>query len=333
MRKLIPVLLIALLGADIAVAQLPHPALLALNKDANELAIVDPASLKVVGRIPVGAAPHEVAVSADGKLAFVANYGAQQPGNSISVIDLAAQKEIKHLELGALRRPHGIVEAGGKIWFTAEQNRAIARLDPATLNIEWLMGTGQTGTHMMLLTPDQKKIFTANIGSNSVTEFEYAGNGAAAASEPQGWRITQISVGKGPEGIAMSPDGSEVWAAHSEDGGISIIDVASGAVKQVIPGLTKRSNRVKFTPDGKLALVSDVNTGDVLVLDAAKRGVVKTIHLGGQPEGILITPDGARAFVATGEAGNKIAVIDLESLAVSGEFQPGPDPDGMAWVP
>lgn len=331
MRSLLRAACLLLLPA-LSHAQMPHPALLVLNKDANELAIVDPASLKVVGRVPVGAAPHEVAVSADGKLAFVANYGAQQAGNSISVIDLAAQKEVKRLDLGALRRPHGIVEAGGKIWFTAEQNRAIARIDPSTLNLEWLMGTGQTGTHMLVLTRDQKKIFTANIAANTVTEFEYAGPGEASSSAPQGWRLTQISVGKGPEGIAMSPDGGEVWAAHSQDGGVSIIDVASGNVKQVIPGLTKRSNRVKFTPDGKQVLISDLAAGDVLVLDAAKRGVVKTLHLGGQPEGILITPDGSRAFVATGAEGNKIVVIDLKSLAVSGEFQPGADPDGMAWV-
>jgi YVTN family beta-propeller protein len=125
--------------------------------------------------------------------------------------------------------------------------------------------------------------------------------------------------------VFQSPELFGAWRAE-------IIDVASGNVKQVIPGLTKRSNRVKFTPDGKQVLISDLAAGDVLVLDAAKRGVVKTLHLGGQPEGILITPDGSRAFVATGAEGNKIVVIDLKSLAVSGEFQPGADPDGMAWV-
>ena len=96
------------------------PALLVLNKVENTLAIVDPTSLKVLGRVPVGVGPHEVITSADGRLAYVANYGTQQVlGNSISVVDLAARKELKRVELGPLFRPHGIVEVGGKIYFTA----------------------------------------------------------------------------------------------------------------------------------------------------------------------------------------------------------------------
>src|SRR5207244_3824055 len=134
-------------------------------KGANELAIVDPATLKIVARVPVGEAPHEVAT--DGKLAFVGNYGSRTPGSTLSVVDLAAQKEIKRLDLGALRRPHGIVVAGGKVWFTAEVNKLIARYDPQSGTLDWLMGTGQSSTHMLVLTRDGSKIFTANIGSDS----------------------------------------------------------------------------------------------------------------------------------------------------------------------
>src|SRR6266581_9304229 len=110
-----------------AQSQTPSPALLVLNKEDATLSIIDPGTLKTVAQIPTGEGPHEITVSDDGKMAFVANYGGRTPGNTISVMDLAAQKELRRVDLGALRRPHGIVFSGGKVWFTAEQNRLIAR--------------------------------------------------------------------------------------------------------------------------------------------------------------------------------------------------------------
>ncbi len=299
-------------------AQSPNPALLVLNKGANELAIVDPAAMKVVARIPVGEGPHEVTTTADGKLAIVSNYGTgPAPGHTLSVIDLAAQKELRRFDTGALRRPHGLYENGGKIYFTAEANRLVARYDPQANTVDWMMGTGQTGTHMVVVAKDASKIFTANIGGNSIT-----------CIEPQ--RATTIDVGKGPEAIDLSPDGKQVWTAHSQDGGVSIIDVETKQVKQTLPLGTGRSNRLKFTPDGKRVLISDINKGEVVVLDAANGSVVKHIQTGGQPEGILMVPDGSRAYVALAQAG-EVAVIDLNKLEVIGKIATGNGPDGLAW--
>src|SRR5260221_12518318 len=117
-----PVRCMIAFAAAIAIAagaETPSTALLVLNKEEAVLAIVDPASGKVVGRVPTGEGPHEMTVSSDGKLAFVGNYGARTPGNSISVIDLVAQKELRRVDLGPLRRPHGITFAEGKVYFTA----------------------------------------------------------------------------------------------------------------------------------------------------------------------------------------------------------------------
>src|SRR5258708_4167683 len=186
--------------AAAAAAETPSTALLVLNKEEGALAIVDPVSGKVVGRVPTGEGPHEMTVSSDGKFAFVGNYGSRTPGNSISVIDLVAQKELRRVDLGPLRRPHGITFAEGKVYFTAEVNKLIGRYDPATNQIDWLLGTGQNSTHMVLVSSTQ--IFTANIGSDSVTVIDRANS-----SE------TVIPVGKGPEGIDLSPDGKQLWAA------------------------------------------------------------------------------------------------------------------------
>ena len=306
-------------------AELPRPLLLVLNKPEGKLLLVDPTAKKVIGEVATGNGPHEVTVSADGKLAFVANYGDQTPGESISVIDLEAKKELRRVNLGALRRPHGIVESKGKIYFTVEMNKAIARYDPVADRVDWLMGTGQDLTHMLVIDKEQNRIFTANIFSDSVGVMEPMGQGG-------NWHYTVIPVGKRPEAIDLSPDGKEVWTAHSQDGGVSVIDTDTKKVVATIPSLTKHSNRLKFTPDGKLVLISDAESNTVLVLDSKGRKVLQKITVSEVPLGIQIAPDGQRAYVACAQAG-KIAIIDLAKLTQVGAIDVGAGPDGMAWVP
>jgi len=326
LRKSLPALLVlaVLTAAHSASAQTPSPALLILNKEDNALVIVNPTTLKIVGQISTGSAPHEVAVSDDGKIAVVANYGDQQPGNSLSVIDLESQKELHRVNLGELRRPHGIAFHAGGFYFTAEASKLIARYNPATNSVDWKLETGQDTTHMIAVARDGNRIFTANIRGNSISVIERPSSSAD-------WKLTAIPVGQGPEGMDTSPDGKQLWAANSGDGSISIIDVASKKVIETVPAGTKHSNRLKFTLDGKLVLISDPGANEVLVLDAASRKVTSKIPVGNSPEGILIAPDGRRAFLAvTGD--NKVVVLDLKTLSVTGQISPGKGPDGMAWA-
>jgi DNA-binding beta-propeller fold protein YncE len=305
-------------------AQTPSARLLVLNKEDANLAIVDPASGNVVGRVPVGQGPHELVTSTDGRIAFAANYGTgPAPGRTISMIDLASMKELRRIDVSPLSRPHGLAFSNGRLYFTAEADRKIARYDPGADKIDWQFETGQQTTHMVLLTRDARTLFTSNIGSDSVSAIQQAADGS--------WTQTVIPVGKGPEGIDLSPDAREVWSAHSRDGGVSIIDVASKKVVQTIALGTKRSNRIKLTPDGKFALLSDLDAGEVVVLDAPARKEVRRIPLGKMPEGILIPPSGGVAYIAV-NGDNVIAVLDLKSWQVTKKIQTGTGPDGMAWV-
>jgi len=297
--------------------------LLVLNKDENALAIVDPESGKAVGRVPTGEGPHEIVASSDGKFAFVTNYGEREGGTTLSMIDLAAQKETRRVALGALRRPHGAIFADGKVYFTAEANKLIARYDPAADRVDWMMGTGQEYTHMLVASKDLRQVFTANIGSDSVTAIERTADG-------NGWKETQIAVGKGPEGIDLSPDGKEVWAANSQSGTISIIDAMTHKVLHALDVKTKHSNRLKFTLDGTLALVSDAGSDDVVVVDVASRKERGRIKVGRVPLGILMEPGGARAYVAASED-QSVAVIDLKTLQVTKHIAAGKGVDGLAW--
>ena len=321
-----PIVLVVLASAQLAssASGSDHGSLLVLNKSESTLAIIDPATLKVLARVPTGEAPHELTASADGQFAFVCNYGtADRPGNTISVIDIASRKEVKRVDLGALLRPHGIAESGGKIYFTIEGSRALARYDPVVGRVDWTMGTGQAGTHMVVVASTSGKIYTANRDSDTVSAFDPAKGQSA-------WKITQIAVGKRPEGIGISPDEREVWVAHRGDGGLSIIDTATEQVKQTLK-VGRAPIRVKFTPDGRCVLVSDSQGSDVVVFEAATRKELKRIPVGGVPAGILMQPDGRRAFVASTQA-NKVSVINLEDFTITATIEPGREPDGMAWA-
>lgn len=298
--------------------------LLVLNKEDASLAIVDVQHKSVVAKIPTGEGPHEVVVSDDGKLAFASNYGSRTPGSTISVIDLAARKELRRVNVDPLRRPHGLAFAQGKLYFTAEINRVVARYDPAADRIDWIQGTGENSTHMVMVAPDLSRMFTANIGSDSIAILE------RVEGSPT-YRQTLIAVGKGPEGMDLSPDGKQLWTAHSRDGSVSIIDVAAKKVTATLPVGTKRSNRIKFTPDGSHVFISDLDGGEVIVLDRATRKEAARLKVGRAPEGILMAPDGSRVYVAV-SGDNEIAVIDAKSLQVIDHIAPGRGPDGMAWT-
>jgi len=325
-------LLSVTIAASLAHAEeTPANALLVLAKHDNMLLIVDPASLKVIARIPVGNDPHEVTASADGKTAYVSNYGSGAY-NTLAVVDLAGQKVMPAIDLGALRGPHGVTFVDGRVWFTAEGAKAIGRYDAANKSVDWILCTGQNRTHMIYVSPDMKWIATTNVSSGTVSIIEKSAGGHGPGGPPGGdWNETVVRVGNGSEGFDVSEDGKEIWVANAEEGTVSIIDVASKQVKQTLAADVRGANRLKFTLDGKLALISTLRGSDVTVIDTATRKTVKRIPVGHGAAGIVMQPDGARAFVACSPDGY-VAVIDLHTMEVVGHIEAGRDPDGLAWA-
>jgi len=306
----------------IVIGQTSKPVLVALNKAEGSLTIIDPKDMKVLGKVATGDSPHEVVLSADGRTAYVANYGAQTPGSSLSVIDTETKKELRRVDLTPLLRPHGLVEANGKIYFTSETNRLIGRYDPATNRVDWLMGTGQNATHMIVVTPDQKKMYTANIGSDSVTAFEFQ------TVPPAPSKLTHIAVGKQPEAIDVSPDGKEVWVGLNMEGAIDVIDTTAGKVSERVK-LGERPYRVKFSPDGTQVFATMPNTKEIIVINSATKKEVKRIKLESVPLGIVFSKDGKTAFVSAVQ-NDFVLKIDLEKNETVGKVVTGEAPDGVA---
>ena len=311
---------------SITSAQSPEPGrLLVLLRDASALAIVDPSSGSIVGQVPTGRDPHEVTASADGRLAFVASMV-----DGISVIDIAAQKEIRRVDTGPGSRTHDVHFAGGKVYFTIEGYKSIGRYDPSTDEIDWTLGIGQDGTHLLVRNPDTDTWFMPNTGSNSVTMAEHVSAGPAET------RLTVIPVpGELPEGIDVSPDGREVWTATRTDGAVSIIDVATRQVVQTLDLGMKDANRLKFTPDGKV-LIIDGEAASLVVIDAASRQEIKRVTLGSVDTGdgaVLVSPDGTHAYLGL-RAVDRVAVVDLNTLEVTHEISmdEGAGPGCLYWI-
>jgi YVTN family beta-propeller protein len=327
--------------AALAEAQNRSPLLLVVSRGENSLAFVDAQTGKLVGRIATGLLPHQVVVSSDGKLAFVSNTSSGSPETgrvipSISVIDIASRKELRRVKIGPRSRPHDMVFAGGKLYFTAEGYKLIGCYDPATDEIEWLLGNGQNRTTMMAVNQEVTKIYATNIGSGTVTVMEQVPvdeqrNINTLWTLGVDWTVSQLSVGKQPQGIDISPDGKELWIAHLGNGGIWIIDIATQRVKEKLDVPTEASTRMKFVPGGELLLIVDRNGDELVVLDPSARKEVKRLKMD-HPQELLITPDGSRAYVVLADE-NRIAVIDLKTLEVTGYIPShGTEPEGMAWV-
>jgi YVTN family beta-propeller protein len=367
MRSRTPEMLFAVVALAIffftamgAVAQTPPPtrSLLALSKRNHTLAIVDPNTLQVIARAPVGPDPHEVIASSDGKTAYVSIYGGGRY-HALSVIDLVSQKALPDIDTGALNGPHGLAFAGGKVWFTAEGAKAVASYDPVSARIDWIMGTGQNRTHMLYVTSDEKQIYTTNVSSATVSILEKValppmgppgpppgmqpppgsqppppppgGNQPPGNQSRMDWSETVIPVGKGVEGFDVSPDKRELWTANAQDGTLSVINLTTRTVAATVDAKTFGANRLKFTPDGKLVLISSLRDGDLVIYDAGSRKQFKRVPIGHGAAGILVDRDGSRAFIAC-SPDNYIAVVDLKTFAVTSDIDVGGEPDGLAWA-
>ncbi len=311
--------------------------LVVLNKSDHEAALVDPATYEVLARLPTGKGPHEVGVSPDGRYAFVSNYGSfgifrpgepakTEPGHTITVLDLKQRAVKGTFELGSYSQPHGIWVSrdGGQVWVTCEGAQAVLELDAATGKILRTWKTTQETSHMVVPTPDERKLYVANIGSGSVSVIartKDAGSGGVAT----------IPTGAGAEGIAVSPDGREVWVANRGANTLAVISAATDRVVASFESGGKMPIRVKFTPDGKQVWVSNARSNTVSVFDAGSRQLLATIDVGAVPVGILMTPDGRQAYVANTNA-NQVTLIEVASRKILRTFSTGNEPDGMAWA-
>lgn len=314
--------------------------LLVLNKAENRGRILDlEKGGEVVEILVTGVAPHEVALHQPSATVAVTNYGTREnPGSSLTMIDLRRQRVTRTIDLGRFRRPHGIqfFHDGLRLAVTAEGNKSLLVVNVETGEVETAIPTREETSHMVVISPDETIAYVSNIGSGSVSVIDLQG----------GKLIKTLRLGNGSEGLDIGPDGRELWVANREQDTVSIIDTeALEVVESVECG--SFPIRLKFTPDGRFVLVSNARSGDVAVFSRADRSEVARVsmeltatevegrllqfELSPVPIGIVIDPVGNRAFVANSNA-DIVTIIDLGSWKVIGRLEAGEEPDGMAFL-
>lgn len=310
-------------GPEPAQGQVPErPFLLVVNKSSSTLSAVDPRSREETAVVSTGFMPHEVAVTADGRLAVVTDYGSgDRPGSTLTVVELDGFRVARTVDLSPHTRPHGIAPASdGTVWVTTEGSRHLLRVDPRTGRILQAVETGQQTTHQVAVSEVSGKVVTANIGSGSAT----------VVSVETGEVLAQLVTGAGAEGIDVHPDGARAYVANRAAGTLAEIDLSRLKVVRSLE-VGAFPIRVKVRPAGDEALVSNAQGNEVAAVDLGRWEVVRRLGVGAVPVGILVTPDDTRAFVANTQD-DRITVIDLGTWTVAGTIVTGDEPDGLAWV-
>jgi YVTN family beta-propeller protein len=319
--------LLALTGGQDAPPSTPAPAgvtgtLLIGNKGENTLSFVDLASGRELGRAATGRMPHEIAISPDGRQAAVVAYGAR----AIDIFDVATRAKLRTIDLAPNDGPHGLLWLpDGRLVATTERSRSLTLVDTRNGDRVTSIATDQDGTHMVAVTPDHARAFTANIAAGTVSVVDLR----------SGARIRDIAVGGRPEGIALTPDGRMLWVGDLEGSRVQAFDTASyERVAEVPTG--EVPIRVAASPDGRWIITSNLGGGSLTVIDAATRAVARTIPVSGSREAaqvtILFSADGRRIYAAeTGR--NQIAEVDLASGRVLRRLGAGTNGDGLAIAP
>lgn len=304
-----------------------------LNKSAQSASVIDPASGQTVATLAVGRGPHELAVSADGRAAFVANFGRYGVypagdtmhtvgGNTITVLDLAARTARATYDLGTRTGLHGVAVSrdGTRLWVTSETPNAVLELDAASGRELRAWPTGQQRTHLVLPSPDERTFYVTNTVSGSLSVIDRASG-----------RVSSVPIGDGAEGLTVSPDGRELWVARRGDNVVSIVSTERGAIIDSLTIDGDGPQRIQFTPNGREVWTSNVRSNTLSVIDARTRKVVSTVSVGRGPAGIVFSPDGKRGYFAL-SGGNTIAVVDVGARRVVGSIATGVEPDGIAWA-
>lgn len=322
---------IALTAASVGAAEL-----LVGNKSADSVWRLSIGDGRKLGEFATGQGPHEIAVSADGRLALVSNYGAAAPGHSLSVLDLHGGKPPRTIDLGEHGRPHGMrwLPDGRRAVITTEASRRLLLVDIAAGKTEAAVDLGDGRGHMVALSADGKTAYVTKIDAGTVSRIDLDTRR----------KTHEIDAGAGAEGVAVRPGRDEVWVSNREAGTVTVHDPATLAIRHTVPS-PGFPIRVVFTPDGGHALVTNARAATLAVIDADDKRVVATVDLARKgtqyrdtmlgraalPIGVIVDPLRPRAYVAI-SGGDEIAVIDIGTWKVIDHWRTGREPDALGIV-
>jgi DNA-binding beta-propeller fold protein YncE len=303
--------------------------LLVANKGDHTVSLVDPSAGKQIATVDVkGVTGHELVASPDGKLAFVPIYGDSgvglpgSDGSNLVVIDLAARKLTGNVDFGKGVRPHCAVIGAkdGLLYVTTELDQSITVIDPKTLKIVGKAPTGQPESHMLAISRDGRRGYTANVGPGTVSVLDLEGRKT----------ITVIPVAPKVQRIALSVDDRYVFTSDQTKPQLAVIDTATNKVKTWIP-MPAMGYGSAPTADGRWLVIALSSANQVAVIDLKAMKVAHTVDVPAAPQEVLVSPDAKMAYVSC-DASKKVAAIRTSDWKVDKLIETGPATDGLAWA-
>jgi DNA-binding beta-propeller fold protein YncE len=314
----------------VATAACAQPARLVVDqKGDRSLAIVDPVAGKVIADVAEnGTTGHEVAASPDGRLAFVpiyGNSGVGKPGTdgaNIVVVDVATHKVVGNIAFDHGVRPHCAVfgPKDGLLYVTTEIDHSVTIIDPKTLKIVGAIPTGQPESHMLTLSHDGLRGYTANVGPGTVSVLDVKARKT----------VQVIPVSGNVQRIAISDDDRWVFTADETSPRLAVIDTATNAVVKWVKldGLGYGSAP---TPDGRFLLIAIPDANAVDVIDLKTMTLAAKVAVGKNPQEVLVRPDGKAAYVSCIDS-NEVDEIDGSTWKVTRTIATGKGTDGLGWA-
>ena len=310
--------------------------LLVGNKSADTVWRLSLRDGRRIGEFRTGDAPHEIAVSPDGRSAVVTNYGGAKTGSTLSVLDLVGGRPTRSIDLGQHGAPHGLrfLPDGRRVLVTAEASASVVIVDVGTGEIEREIDVGAGTGHMVAVSPDGQVAYLTKIQAGTLSRIDLQ----------TGMKTVERPAGKGAEGVAVRPDGAEVWVTNREDGTLTVHDPRTLAVKRRMSS-KGFPIRVVFSADGTLAFVTNARAATLAVFNARTKVPVATVPLSRDdvtyqptmlgnaalPIGVVVAADRPRAYVAI-SGGDRIAVIDTQRWQVIDYWVTGREPDALGIV-
>jgi len=306
-----------------------HGLLLVVNKGEQSLGIVDPTSGRQIATVPEGGITgHEVVASPDGRLAYVpiyGNSGVGRPGTdgqNMVVIDLAARKVVGNVDFGRGVRPHCVVyePKHNLLYVTTEIENAVRVIDPKTLKSLSSIPTGQTESHMLAITHDGRRGYTANVGPGTVSVLDLEARKT----------LEIIPISERIQRISLSPDDKMVFVGDQTKPELVVIDTSTNKVQTRV-ALPASAYGTASTRDGRWLLVALPTANKVAVVDLNAMKLARTIAVPATPQFVLVRPDNQVAYVSC-DVSHKIAVINLAEWKVDQLIDAGKGADGLAWA-
>lgn len=309
------------------------PTLLVLNKAEDTVWLVNMRTGEARAKVATGPNPNEVAVSPDGKWAAISNMGTggRPPGTTLTLVDVAAGKAARTLDISPHGAPHGIVWLDkDQILFTSHVSDTVNVASLKEGKIVRSIPTQQKGTHLAIPTRDRKTVYAVNAVSGSVSIIDMAA----------GKVVQQVPTGARAEGISLSPDEMLLACGNVGANTVSIIDTKSRSIVRTLESVSGPI-RTTFSKDGKHLLVSSVGKGAVEVYQVKDWSLKASIDLKAKPVAnpaygtqwpvpmnFVVQKDGSILVVLV--TSHAVAQISPRTWTVSRWYPTGGLPDGIA---